>query len=194
MWYINPVADQDASGLLRELYEQKQKESGYISNTTRAWSYRPEMMGLWEQLLKTIRSHMRLRHYELITLAASQAIGCEYCMLAHGAVLYKNGFTAQQLIAILEDYHKADLSPVEVHMMDYASKISRDSSSITPADIDLLHQDGLSDQQITDVALVAVARNFISRFFNALGAPPDAELQHQVPELWDYLMNRQPPQ
>jgi uncharacterized peroxidase-related enzyme len=99
--------------------------------------------------------------YELVTLAAFRAIGCVYCMLAHGAVLRKNGFTAQQVIAILEDYHNAGLSPVEVHMMDYASKISRDTSSITRADLDLLLQDGLSEQQITDVALAVVARNFI---------------------------------
>lgn len=108
-------------------------------------------------------------------------------MLAHGAVLRKNGFTAQQVIALLEDYHQAGLSPVEVHLMDYASKISGDPSTITPADIDLLRQDGLNEKQITDAALVAVARNFISRFFDALGAPPDVELQQQEPELWGYL-------
>ena len=112
-------------------------------------------------------------------------------MLAHGAVLRKNGFTAQQIIAILQDYHQAGLSPAEVHLMDYASKISTDSGSITPADLDLLRQDGLDDQQITDVALAAVARNFISRFFDALGAGPDLELQQQEPELWDYLKDWQ---
>lgn len=108
-------------------------------------------------------------------------------MLAHGAVLRKNGLSAQQIIAILEDYRQAGLSPVEVHMMDYARKISRDSGSITQADVDILRQDGLSDQQITDVALAAVARNFISRFFDALGEDPDPQLQQQEPELWAYL-------
>ena len=111
-------------------------------------------------------------------------------MLAHGAVLRKNGFTPAQIIAILEDYHSAGLSPVEVHMMDYASKLSRDSEPVSQADVDLLRQDGLSDQQITDVALAAVARNFISRFFDALGAGPDPELQQAEPELWGYLQSR----
>jgi alkylhydroperoxidase family enzyme len=108
-------------------------------------------------------------------------------MLAHGEVLTRNGFTPQQVIAMLEDYHTAGLSPAEVHMMDYADKISRDPSAIGPADFDLLRADGLSDQQITDVALAAVARNFISRFFDALGAGPDPELQQRQPELWGYL-------
>src|SRR5512141_1679988 len=108
-------------------------------------------------------------------------------MLAHGAVLRKNGFNARQIIAILEDYQHAGLSPAEVHLMDYARKISRDSGSVTQADVDVLRQDGLSDQQITDVALAAVARNFMSRLFDALGEDPDPELQQQEAELWAYL-------
>ncbi len=45
-------------------------------------------------------------------------------MLAHGAVLRKNGLSATQVIALLEDYHHAGLPPSEVHIMDYASKLS----------------------------------------------------------------------
>jgi alkylhydroperoxidase family enzyme len=72
-------------------------------------------------------------------------------------------------------------------MMDYAAKICSNPPAVTEADVDRLRADGLSDQQITDIALAAVARNFISRFFHALGASPDPELQQQEPELWDYL-------
>jgi hypothetical protein len=77
MW-ISPVADEDASGLLRELYDQDLQGNGYVSNTTRAWSQRPELLPLWQQLLKGIRSHLRLRAYELVTLASSRAIGCVF--------------------------------------------------------------------------------------------------------------------
>lgn len=110
-------------------------------------------------------------------------------MLAHGAVLRKNGFSAEQIISILKDYHNAGLRLAEVHLMDYASKISRDSGSVTKEDVDILRQDGLTDQQITDVALAVVARNFISRFFDALGADPDPELIAKEPELGAFLKN-----
>lgn len=191
MWSIKPIRDEDADGFLRELYKQDLEGSGYIRNVSRVWAYRPEQGAHWQQLLKSIRLNMRLRPFELVTLAASREIGCVYCMLAHGALLHKNGFTVQQIIACLEDYHNAGLSPLEVHMMDFASKISSNENSDTRADFDLLRQDGLDDQQITDIALAAVARNFISRFFNALGAESDLELQQQEPELWNYLKDRQ---
>jgi len=108
-------------------------------------------------------------------------------MLAHGAVLRKNGFTAQQVIAIFEDHHDAGLSPAEVAMMDYAKKISADTSLISKTDIDQLLQNGFSQEQITDIALAAVARNFMSRLFEGLGVGPDLELQQSEPELWAYL-------
>jgi len=187
MWHIQPVADDEVEPSLREFYKADLEKDGYVWNTSRVWSHRPEMFGLWMQLFKQIRTHMRLRTYELVTLAAARSMGCVYCMLAHGSILHKNGFTPQQVIAVLEDYHQAELSLEEVHLMDYAVKISRDSKSINQADIDRLYQDGLNDQQITDVALIAAARNFLSRFFDALGAGPDLELIQKEPELWSYL-------
>ena len=189
MWHIQPIADAEAQGTLRELYEQDLKDEGYIWNTTRVWMYRPEMLGTWRQLQKAVRAHLRLRTYELVTLAAARAMGCTYCMLVHGGILRKNGFTAEQVIAILKDPHAAGLSPEEVHLMDYAARISGDSKSITQADTDLLRQDGLTDQQITDVALAVVMRNFLSRFFDALGADPDPEMIAKEPELWGYLQS-----
>jgi uncharacterized peroxidase-related enzyme len=187
MWHIQPVNDDNVESTLRDVYNQDIEKDGYVWNVNRVWSHRPEMIGLWLPLMKSIRSHMRLRDYELVTIAAAHAMGCVYCMLAHGAVLRKNGFTAQQVIAILEDYHNAGLKPEEIHLMDYASKISRDSKSISQVDVDILHQDGLNDQQITDVALAAVLRNFMSRLFDALGARSDPELIAKEPELWNYL-------
>ncbi len=78
MWYIQPVAGENAEGVLRELYNKDIAEDGYVSNTTRAWCQRPEMMALWLQLVNAIRSHLRLRAYELVVLAAARAIGCVY--------------------------------------------------------------------------------------------------------------------
>jgi alkylhydroperoxidase family enzyme len=78
MWLVPPLRDEDAQGVLRELYDKDVAADGYIPNTTRAWSHRPELFLIWQQLLKGIRANMRLRSYELVTLAAARAIGCVY--------------------------------------------------------------------------------------------------------------------
>ena len=78
MWHIHPIPNDEAQGPLREAYDQDLQEDGYVSNTTRVWSYRPEVMLLWRQLQRAIRSHLRLRTYELVTLSAARAMGCVY--------------------------------------------------------------------------------------------------------------------
>jgi hypothetical protein len=47
------------------------KTKSYIANLTSAFSLRPEVYRAWQNLLSSIRSKMRLRRYELVTLAAA---------------------------------------------------------------------------------------------------------------------------
>jgi alkylhydroperoxidase family enzyme len=105
-------------------------------------------------------------------------------MLAHGAVLHKNGFSIEQITAILKDFHQAGLEQDEVDMMDLAYKMSTNDHSVTQADIERLRQDGFSDEEITDIALAGSVRNFLARFFDAMSAKPDPELIKQEPALW----------
>ena len=114
MGYLTPIADQEAEGLLRGLYDQDLKNDGYVANTTRVWDYRPELAEPWRQVLKTIRTNMRLRAYELVTLAASRAMGCVYCMLAHGAVLQWADQLPEALTGVVLGNEVLDAMPVQL--------------------------------------------------------------------------------
>jgi uncharacterized peroxidase-related enzyme len=188
MSYLHEVEYDQATDPLRELYERAIKENGYLPHFRSVFSLRPDVLASWLETTRLIRSHLRLRQFELITLAASAAIGCKYCLVAHGAVLARNGLSEEQLISIVRDYHTANLEPVQVHMMDLAHKLSTEPRCVTEKEIQQLRDDGLSDTEITDVALVAAARNFYSRFFDALGTEPDSQLKERIPKLWEYVM------
>lgn len=108
-------------------------------------------------------------------------------MLAHGAVLHKNGFSLDQVQAILQDYHQAGLEKAEVDMMDLAARMSTNPQAVTAAHIQRLRDDGFSDEDIANIALAASARNFLSRYFDALGVEPDPQLIEQEPELWGLI-------
>ena len=58
-------------------------------------------------------------------------------------------------------------------MLAYAEKITRDATQVSRADIDRLRAVGFTDQQICDIALCTGFRNFVSRFFDAVGAGPE---------------------
>ena len=108
-------------------------------------------------------------------------------MFAHGAVLRKNFFDAEQLMALVQDHHKAGLSDEEVAVMDLAVKVIQQAHHISPADIEPLRKLGLSDEEILDVILAASARSFFSLTLDALGAQPDEAYGEHIHGLEDAL-------
>ena len=124
MAFIKTVPADQAEGKLLEIYQEDVKTKGYVANHTSAFSLRPEVYRAWQNLLGSIRSHMRLRRFELVTLAAAQALKCTYCMLAHAAVLRKNFFGPGELAAIARDFRNAGLPAEEVALMEFAQKVT----------------------------------------------------------------------
>jgi len=173
MAYIRTIEEDQAEGLVQELYDSARGTYGYVPNHAKLFSLRPEVYQAWNKLLSGFRSHMRLRRYELITFAASLELECTYCSLAHAAVLRKNFFSAEQLLAIIHDFRSADLSDEEVALMAFAQKMSANAGAVSEDDIQELRGFGLSDEEILDVVLTAAIRNFFSKSIDALGAVPD---------------------
>jgi uncharacterized peroxidase-related enzyme len=192
MAFIRTVPVDQADGKVLEIYQDDVKTKGYVANHTSVFSLRPEVYEAWKNLIGSIRSKMRLRRFELVTLAAAQALGCTYCMLAHGAILRKNFFSPEELVAIARDFRSSGLPPEEVALMEFAQKVTREANQVTQGDIEGLRELGLSDEEILDVALAVTARNFMSKTLDALGAEPDDALTSLAPELREALVIGRP--
>jgi alkylhydroperoxidase family enzyme len=108
-------------------------------------------------------------------------------MLAHGALLRKNFFSADQLAAIIKDFRNAGLPPEEVSIMSFAQKIITQPRQISERDVDELRKLGLSDKEILDVVVASTARSFFSKTLDALGAIPDEAYLELEPELLHLL-------
>ena len=113
-------------------------------------------------------------------------------MLAHGALLRKNFFSADELIAIIKDFHNAGLTLEEVALMSFAQKISNQAHQVSEQDFDQLRGFGLGDEEILNVVVVCTARNFFSKTLDALDASPDEKYLELEPELIKMLTLRRP--
>jgi hypothetical protein len=78
MAFIRTIPPEEATDKLKEIYDGEMKSQGYIANGTIALSLRPDAFEAWEHLLKTVRSKMRLRRYELVTIVTAGALHCTY--------------------------------------------------------------------------------------------------------------------
>ena len=165
--------DASANDKTASMYAAAEANYGYLPNMYRAFGHRPEVMEHWGALLSSIRSHMTLRRYELVTLAAAKELKSSYCMLAHGSVLLREGFTNDGLAATAGGGERAPVDAAERAIMAFAAKVVRDATSVTQQDIDGLKKHGLSDAEIFDITAAAAVRCFFSKMLDALGAASD---------------------
>ncbi len=78
--------------------------------------------------------------------------------------------------AVAADPSGTDLDAVDRAVMDFATRVARDASSITAADVQELRDHGLSDTETVDVVLAVAARAFFTKVLDALGVQADVEL------------------
>ncbi len=78
MSFLHEVPESEAAGVLRELYDLDLKDSGYVEAATRVFSNRPDVLAALRASIRQLRTHLRLRRYELVTVAAARAIGCKF--------------------------------------------------------------------------------------------------------------------
>ncbi|MEQ9124952.1 MAG: peroxidase-related enzyme, partial [Alphaproteobacteria bacterium] len=112
---------------------------------------------------------------EMIVVATSNANGCQYCVVAHGAILRiraKDPLVADQ-VAI--NYRKADITPRQKAMLDFAMKVSQDSAAIDDADLERLDGLGFSREDIWDIAAVSAFFGLSNRMANFTSMRPNAE-------------------
>lgn len=175
MAFIETTPADQATGAVRDMYERQQKSWGFVPNYAKVFSHRPEIMNLWADMLRGIRSHVDPRRFELVTLAAAHALRSSYCSLAHAKALTEH-LPEEEIPAMLDgsDMQPASLSEAEVLMMAYARKVATAPWRVTAGEIAGLQQAGFSDPEIFDIAAVASARSFFSGLVEGLGAEADA--------------------
>jgi uncharacterized peroxidase-related enzyme len=187
MTFIETVPENEATGPVAEMYEFDRRRFGHVPNFTRAFSTRPAAYAAWLKLMAAIKKEMDLRRFELATVAAARRLRSSYCTLAHGSVLLDEFMAPEEVRAVVDDYHRATLEPVEVAIMDLADKVAQDATTVAEEDINRLREFGLSDGEIADVVLAASARCFFSKTLDALGAEPDAKYVQLDPGVRDAL-------
>jgi len=182
MAFITTIPEDHAPEDVKQMYDQNLEKQGYIPNYSRVFSHRPQVMGAWGNLLRTVKSNLDMRRFELATLAAARALKNSYCSLTHGSILRQKFYSPEELTLIAKDYRSADLTPAEIAMMAYAEQIARDTSAVTQNQIQELRDHSFSDAEIFDIATTDAARCFFAKTLDALGAEPD-EIYWELEEL-----------
>jgi uncharacterized peroxidase-related enzyme len=175
MAFIHTVPPDEAAGIVREIYDANLRQDGYVSNTSMAFSLRPQVYLAIVNVGRELRKSMPDRRYELATLVAASRLRCTYCTLAHGELLRAEFLSAQQVEAVVHDYRTAGLPPAEVALCAFAEKVVLNAYKVTETDIAELRSHGYSDEEILEIAIAVAYRSMVSKTLDAMGAEPDEE-------------------
>ena len=163
-----------------------QEKAGFVPNVFLALAHRPDECRAffdYHDALMLRPSGMTKGEKEMVVVATSGANGCLYCVVAHGAILRiyeKNPLIADQVAV---NHRKADLTPRQKAMLDFALKVCLDSAAIGEADYTALHAHGFSDEDIWDIGGITAFFGLSNRMANLIGMRPNDEF---------FLMGRQP--
>ncbi len=182
-----PVPDlNDLPDDIRDRILAVQEKAGFIPNVFLALAHRPaefRAFFAYHDALMEKDGGLSPAEREMIVVATSGANNCQYCVVAHGAILRiraRNPLIADQ-VAI--NHRKADLSPREMAMLDFALKVSLNAQDIDESDYQALHPHGFDDEDIWDIAAIAAFFGLSNRMVNFMSMRPNDEF---------YLMGRLP--
>jgi uncharacterized peroxidase-related enzyme len=174
--YLQTISEEAATGRVAEIYKAQKSQMGFIMSTAKSFTPRPDLLPIYTDFIEKVRAGFSLgvREWRLITLIAAKHIPSTYCSYVYGKQLVGDLGSKEAVMAVQKDFRSAGLPARDVEMLAYAEKITTDASRVSQADIDRLRAVGFTDQQICDIALCASFRCFVSRFFDAMGAGPEA--------------------
>ena len=163
-----------------------QEKSGFVPNVFLALAHRPDEFRAffaYHDALMLRDSGLTKGDKEMIVVATSGVNQCLYCVVAHGALL--RIFEKKPLVAdqVAVNYRKADITPRQRAMLDFAMKVCTDSGAIVDADFAALRAHGFSDEDAWDIAAITAFFGLANRMANTTSMRPNDEF---------YLMGRVP--
>jgi len=163
-----------------------QEKSGFIPNVFLTLAYRPDEFRAffaYHDALMDKDGGLTKAEREMIVVATSSANQCQYCVIAHGAILRiraKNPLIADQVAV---NYRKADITPRQKAMLDFAMKVALQAHIVSEDDFVALSNHGFSNDDVWDIAAIAAFFGLSNRLANLTDMRPNDEF---------YLMGRVP--
>ena len=164
-----------------------QEKAGFIPNVFLALARRPAewraFFAYHDALMLKEDGHLTKGDREMIVTATSAANNCLYCVVAHGAILriYEKKPLVADQVAV--NYLKADITPRQKAMLDFAMKVCQHSDQIQDQDFAALHAHGFDDEDIWDIAAITAFFGLSNRMASFSNMMPNPEF---------YLMGRAP--
>ncbi len=163
---------------IRERILAVQEKSGFIPNVFLVLAHRPDEFRAffaYHDALMDKPGNLTKAEREMIVVATSNLNQCQYCVIAHGAILRiraKDPLIADQVAV---NYRKADITDRQKAMLDFAVKVSQAAYAVGEADLETLKSHGFSEEDAWDIAAISAFFGMSNRLANVTNMRPNDE-------------------
>ncbi|MEK7916722.1 peroxidase-related enzyme [Burkholderia contaminans] len=163
---------------IRERITAVQEKSGFIPNVFLTLAHRPDEFRAfmaYHDALMDKPGNLSKAEREMIVVATSAVNQCQYCVIAHGAILRiraKDPLIADQ---VATNYRKADLTARQKAMLDFAMKVSQAAHLVGETDFDTLESHGFIEEDVWDIMAISAFFGMSNRIANVTNMRPNAE-------------------
>ena len=175
---------------MRKRILEVQDKSGFVPNVFLAFAHRPDEFRAFFAYHDAVMlrppsgpNGLTKGEREMIVVATSGANQCLYCVVAHGAILriYEKKPLLADQVAV--NHRKADITPRQRAMLDFAMKVCTDSAALVEADFAALREHGFTDEDAWDIGAITALFGLSNRMANLTSMQPNPEF---------YLLGRVP--
>lgn len=163
---------------IRERIVSVQEKSGFVPNIFLVLSRRPDEFRAflaYHDALMEKPGPITKAEREMIVVATSGLNQCQYCVVAHGAILRiraKDPLIADQVAV---NYRKANITARQMAMLDFAVKVSQSAQTVSEHDFVALAEHGFSEEDAWDISSISSFFAMSNRLANAVDLRPNAE-------------------
>src|SRR5262245_18299919 len=135
-----------------------QEKSGFVPNVFLILARRPDEFRAffaYHDALMDKDGGLTKAEREMIVVATSAANQCQYCVIAHGAILRIRAKSPRIADQIAVNYRTADITPRQRAMLDFAMKVCRAAEEVSDADFDAVAAHGFIDDDVWDITAIS---------------------------------------
>lgn len=170
---IKVINQIEATGRLKEIYDDLIQKRGQLAEVHKIQSLRPESIVKHIDLYMEImfsKSELSRAEREMMAIVTSVSNNCHYCQIHHSQALNNYWKDEERLLKLRNNYFDANLSNRELSLCRFAENLTIKPDDFREPDIiDNLKITGLSDEAILDATLVVAYFNFVNRIVLSLG-------------------------
>ena len=182
--WIEMVPDEEATGLVKEMYEKVRTPHGTVDNVMRVHSLRPHTMEghvvLYRSVLHNPANTLPLWFLEVVASYTSIINNCAYSLTHHfmnARRLLNDDLRADAIYQALEDAEpERAFGGKERALLIYAGKLTSDVGNMEATDIDALREAGCNDGEILEVNQVVAYFSYSNRLLNGLGVTTEGDV------------------